>query len=324
MPGLFNLIAGAVTHGPTYFIYPGHFEKGIRQSVKKPSQYRVPAEEFTLKTPDGVSLHAYLLLQRRTGGLILPENARDPNPPLSADDRRFIPTRPTVLILHGNGGNIGTWLPHAVIFHRRMRCNVLLLEYRGYGKSEGYPSESGIQIDGELALSYIRKHELLSRTPIILYGQSFGGAVAIDLAKKHPTSIRAIILENTYLSIRALVPRAVPMASPFAALIALSQKWDSASKIGKLPRRIDVLMLSGLEDEIVPPDHMAELWRLLSDKPPPAAQGAEGGSGSGSGADGKYRRCRFVKVDGGGHNNTSGQAGYWEAVVEFLESMPRN
>ena len=73
--------------------------------------------------------------------------------------------------------------------------------------------------------------------------------------------IRALILENTFLSLPRLVPSALPILGPFAFLC--HQKWDSASKIGLIPHRIPILMMSGLLDEVVPKDHMQGLWQLV-------------------------------------------------------------
>lgn len=63
-----------------------------------------------------------------------------------------------------------------------MKFNVLMLSYRGYGLSEGSPTEKGLKIDAQTALDFITNHAELGGTPIIFYGQSLGGAVAINLA----------------------------------------------------------------------------------------------------------------------------------------------
>lgn len=73
--------------------------------------------------------------------------------------------------------------------------------YSRYGLSEGSPSEAGIRSDAQMALDYIKSHPLLENTKVILYGQSIGGAVAIDLAATNPDRIGGIILENTFLNL---------------------------------------------------------------------------------------------------------------------------
>ncbi|PIL27157.1 hypothetical protein GSI_10298 [Ganoderma sinense ZZ0214-1] len=104
----------------------------------------------------------------------------------------------------------------------------------------------------------------LSQTPIILYGQSIGGAVAIDLASRNQHAIRALILENTFLSLPRLVPTALPVLGPFAFLC--HQKWDSASKVPLLPQETPMLLLSGVRDEVVPREHMQSLWELVQQR----------------------------------------------------------
>jgi pimeloyl-ACP methyl ester carboxylesterase len=70
-----------------------------------------------------------------------------------------------------------------------------------YGLSEGSPSEAGIRSDAQMALDYIKSHPLLENTKVLLYGQSIGGAVAIDLAATNPDRIGGLILENTFLNL---------------------------------------------------------------------------------------------------------------------------
>jgi pimeloyl-ACP methyl ester carboxylesterase len=70
-----------------------------------------------------------------------------------------------------------------------------------YGLSEGKPNEKGIRMDAQTALDYIRSHPVLEKTKVVLYGQSIGGAVAVDLASNNPDRIEGIILENTFLSL---------------------------------------------------------------------------------------------------------------------------
>lgn len=90
-----------------------------------------------------------------------------------------------------------------------IHCNVLMLEYRGYGLSTGNPDEKGLTIDAQTGLDYIRSRDDLKRTKIIVYGQSLGGAVSIGLVanNKGTGDIAALILENTFLSIKKMIPK---------------------------------------------------------------------------------------------------------------------
>lgn len=111
-------------------------------------------------------------------------------------------------MFHGNAGNIGYRLPIAKVLVNELRCNVLMLQYRGYGLSSGNPSEKGINIDAQAALDYIRDRRELRGTRLVLYGQSLGGAVCVNLAAKNKRrgDIAGVILENTFTSMRKMIP----------------------------------------------------------------------------------------------------------------------
>lgn len=76
-----------------------------------------------------------------------------------------------------------------------------MLSYRGYGKSEGTPNEKGLRIDAQTMLDFVREHDILKDTPLIAYGQSIGGAVAIDLVSRNEDSFSGLMIENTFLSL---------------------------------------------------------------------------------------------------------------------------
>jgi fermentation-respiration switch protein FrsA (DUF1100 family) len=154
-------------------------------------------------------------------------------------------------MFHGNAGNIGYRLPIAKILSEEMGCNVLMLQYRGYGRSTGTPNEKGLTIDAQTGLDYIRQRSELKHTKIVIYGQSLGGAVGIGLAAKNQAEgdIVAMILENTFISIRKLIPSAFPPARFLAPLC--HQVWPAEDILPQL-RDIPILFLSGLQDEIVP------------------------------------------------------------------------
>jgi fermentation-respiration switch protein FrsA (DUF1100 family) len=111
-------------------------------------------------------------------------------------------------MFHGNAGNIGHRIPIAKILQEVLGCNVLMLEYRGYGLSTGVPDENGLKIDAQTGLDYLRQRAETKNSKIVIYGQSIGGAVAIHLVATNQDKgdIRGLILENTFLSIRKLIP----------------------------------------------------------------------------------------------------------------------
>lgn len=122
----------------------------------------------------------------------------------------------TVLMFHGNAGNIGHRIPIARMLVHNMGCNVLMLEYRGYGLSTGSPDETGLMIDSQTGYDYLRKRAETRDHDIVIYGQSLGGAVAIQLAAKNQSDKKlvALVLENTFLSMRKLIPSYAPFLFP--------------------------------------------------------------------------------------------------------------
>ncbi|KAJ3057334.1 hypothetical protein HDU99_007271 [Rhizoclosmatium hyalinum] len=175
--------------------------------------------------------------------------------------------------------------------------NVFMLSYRGYGKSDGVATENGIKIDSQAALDWIANHEELGKTKIVLYGQSIGGAVALDLASRNPDRITAVVIENTFLSLM----------------------WESEKAIKKIPSSVPMLFLSGGNDELIPQKHMIELVQI-------ARRARAGGKlvdeEKEKNADGKpvkdKQRVRWAEFANGGHNDTVMQEGYFEEVIAFL------
>ena len=213
-------------------IYPRSLPVGSRseQGVPKPSFFGLTDyEDLRIVTPDGETLAAYLVRPSNKG--------------------RAINT--TILMFHGNAGNIGHRVPIARMIEENTGCNIVMLEYRGYGLSTGTPDEKGIKIDAQAGLDWIRSYRETKQSDIVVYGQSLGGAVAIDLVSKnqHDGDIVGLVLENTFLSIRKMIPSAFPPAKYLAPLC--HQYWTSEESL-PLITDIPTLFLSGLQDEIVP------------------------------------------------------------------------
>lgn len=169
-------------------IYPRNVPVDARTNVPSPRQFGITDfEDLQIPTPDGESLHALYLRQ-----------------PPTRSSRKM-----TVLMFHGNAGNIGHRVPIAKAVQEILQCNVFMLQYRGYGMSTGTPDEAGLKIDAQTGLDYLRQRPETRDTTIIVYGQSLGGAVAIDLVANNDQKgdIGGLILENTFLSIRKLIPK---------------------------------------------------------------------------------------------------------------------
>ncbi|KAI8385021.1 Alpha/Beta hydrolase protein [Radiomyces spectabilis] len=170
-----------------------------------------------------------------------------------------------------------------------------MLSYRGYGLSEGRPTEKGLQMDAQAVLDYIQRHPILRHTRLIAYGQSLGGAVAISLVSRNEDKFHALIIENTFLSVPILIPYILPALRHLVYLC--HQTWRSYKWI-RFIRHIPILFLSSLKDELVPPAHMAKLYKIA--------------------------QTTGVKVwrdfENGTHNDTCMQEGYFESIAEFVRS----
>ncbi|GAO13926.1 hypothetical protein UVI_02034830 [Ustilaginoidea virens] len=273
-------IAAAVT-SLLYFkqkalIYPSHMPPNSRTDVPRPSQFGIQDfEELVIPTEDGEKLSAYYIRG--------PRNTKNSNV--------------TVMMFHGNAGNIGHRIPIARMLINYVGCNVFMLEYRGYGTSTGEPDETGLNIDAQTGLKYLRQRAETSGHRLVIYGQSLGGAVSIRLVAKNQEAgdIVGLVLENTFLSMRKLIPSVIPPAKYLTMLC--HQVWPSDSTLPSI-HKVPVLFLSGLQDEIVPPSHMRQLYELCN-------------------APGK----RWKPLPGGDHNSSVLEEGYFEAIADFVAEV---
>ena len=200
-----------------------------------------------------------------------------------------------VLYLHGNGSNVGANVEHANRFHR-LGLSVFAIDYRGYGKSQGdFPSESQVYEDAQLAWDYLVKQRGVNPHQIYIYGHSLGGAIAIDLAVRHPEAA-GLIVEGSFTSTRAMVDFQKGLFWLFPIDWLLTQRFDSLSKVDRL--QMPVLFIHGTADNVVP----VEMSKKLFDAAPEPKQ--------------------LYIVPDGGHNNVAqiGGAEYLQIVSQFLGS----
>ncbi|KAJ7148927.1 Alpha/Beta hydrolase protein [Mycena crocata] len=301
-----EILSKLLRHGQCYLIYPSAFEKRPRE-VTRPSELGLAYSNLQLTTSDGAVLHCYLLLQARQSPSKIEQ--KEANDFRIKEDIPFTPPASykasaiaTVIMFHGNGMNYGDCVYAAKRFVMR-HCNVLILSYRGYGDSEGIPSEKGLRLDAQAALDHVIADPELSLIPTVLYGTSLGGAVAIDLASRNPHAIAALIVENTFQSLPRVV-RDWPLIGTFSFLCF--QKWNSAAKVPLIPPTTPILMLSGAQDEVVPKKHMEALWEIARKR----------GSG-----DPIPNHDRFESFPQGFHADTFTSPGYWDQVGGFLVSV---
>lgn len=150
----------------------------------------------------------------------------------------------TILFFHGNGGNISHRGDSIYIFHK-LKFNVLIMDYAGYGESEGVASEESLYQSAHVTWQYLINNKKTKAENIIIFGRSLGGAVAVDLASK--VKAGGLILESTFSSVRDFVDIAF---STLSKLIYLRYDFDSVSKIKKVSS--PVLVIHSPDDEVIP------------------------------------------------------------------------
>jgi pimeloyl-ACP methyl ester carboxylesterase len=199
----------------------------------------------------------------------------------------------TLLYLHGNGVNVGANVNQANRFHQ-MGLSVLLIDYRGYGRSSGgFPNETTVYQDAEVAWKYLVQDRKVLPDQIFIYGHSLGGAIAIDLAVRYPEA-SGLIVQSSFTSIRDMVDRTRNLGL-FPVNWILHQRFDSIDKVPAL--QMPVLFIHGTADFQVP-STMSEL--LYAAAPDPK---------------------RLWLVPAAGHNNVADTAGprYFQVVRQFIE-----
>ncbi len=157
----------------------------------------------------------------------------------------FVPglkEKATFIFCHGNAGNISHRLEKVKAFHD-LDYNVLVFDYRGYGKSQGSPSEEGLYADTQAAYDYLLGRGVES-SKIIGFGESLGGAAIIDLASKN--ELGALIVESTFSSGRDMSKVIYPYIPPWV----FSSRFDSVEKIKRVSA--PKLVIHSINDEIVP------------------------------------------------------------------------
>jgi hypothetical protein len=148
-----------------------------------------------------------------------------------------------VLFCHGNGGNIGDRVLHAALLHRA-GLDVLLFDYRGYGRSTGRASEEGTYRDASAARAALLARREVDAGHVLYVGESLGGGVAIALAHEAPPA--GVVLVSTFTSVRDMARRHYP----FVPAAVVPDAYPSLRLVGDL--HAPLLVLHGDRDELVP------------------------------------------------------------------------
>ncbi len=260
----------------------------VRSAGITPAVFGLPFEDLRIETRDGVSIHAWFIPAAAP-----PVGASAPPSPAPGHTARPL----TLIAFHGNAESIEQTLPLARLV-REAGFNLLAVEYRGYGRSGGRPSERGVYADGEAALRTLRARSDVASDRIVLWGRSIGAAVAVDVAANLAAdeAVAGLILESPFTSAQDLL-RDGGHWLLYGLSYFGSYRFDSGAKIARVAS--PVLVVHGTADEIAP----FALGRRLFDRAP---------EGSG-----------FLEIKGGGHNDLwEDHAGtLWDGMIRFLHGL---
>lgn len=243
-----------------FLYFPDHLPLDL-----SPPRWAGNAEEVWMDCEDGVRIH----------GLWWAEPAEGP----------------VILFLHGNAQEVYSWS----LVHQELApvgCRLLLIDYHGYGKSEGEPHEAGLYLDGRAAMGWLGEHGV-DESKIIVFGKSLGGGVACEIAQDR--RLRALILESTFTSLARAARKLFPFFPPGVPL------GESYNSLSRLPRvRCPVMVIHGDRDELIPVGEGMDLYEAA---PEPK---------------------ELYLVQGAGHNDVSMVAGsnYAYRISSFLGSIP--
>ena len=209
------------------FIFQSHYVYYPERVLSAdPGSIRLQFESVSFKTADGVRLFGWFIPSQSARGVIL--------------------------FCHGNAGNISHRLESVQIFHQ-LGLDIFIFDYRGYGQSEGKPTEQGTYKDVEAAWWYLVEKRQVNPSQIIVFGRSLGGAVASWLAQKHTP--RALILESTFTSLRDVAATLYPY---LPVRLLLRFEYNTAEYLSRAG--CPVLVVHSRDDEIMPFSHG---WRLF-------------------------------------------------------------
>jgi pimeloyl-ACP methyl ester carboxylesterase len=257
--------------------FPTRYPDGywtVKEKCEQNGEILPAVEDCHFSTSDGVLLHGWFCS------------------PLRCQEGEGVPieTKIVVLWFHGNAGNIS----YRYDMMREMLeipIQVFIIDYRGYGKSNGVPNESGLYLDAQAAWSYLTTVRKIEPERIVVFGKSLGGVPAIDLATRVKPA--GLIVQSSFTSANDMAARIMPFLPRFL----LHTKMDSLSKIVRV--NCPKLFIHSRADEVIPYDLG---WKLFEAAPEPK---------------------EFYEVKGAPHNSTYlvGGKPYFAALRRFIESI---
>jgi fermentation-respiration switch protein FrsA (DUF1100 family) len=156
-----------------------------------------------------------------------------------------------VLFFHGNGGNVSHRLEKLAVF-RDIGADTLIIDYRGYGRSSGTPSEQGIYRDARAAYQWLTTTRRVDPDRIVVYGESLGSAVAVHLAAEAPMG--GVVVESGFTSVTDIAQKRLPF---LPVQWILKHKFDSLEKVPRI--NAPLLILHSRQDELFEMSHPERL-----------------------------------------------------------------
>lgn len=271
------LIGASLAYGVTFIVLWTQLEKRFvffpeSELIYTPTDVNLEYEDVRIQTSDGLSLHGWFI----------------PGDPESGSGL-------TWLWFHGNGGNLGHRIGELALAHHRIGDDFFIFDYRGYGESEGSPSEKGTYLDSRAVVEYLYSRPDVDQDQIVYMGHSLGAAVAIELALTHPP--KAMVLVSPFASVRDMANLILPFP-PVGWLVR--NHYDSISRIRQLD--VPILVLHGNQDETVPLSQGHKLFEAANEPK------------------------RFQALDDAAHNDTIEVGGeqYWGAIDSFTADLEAN
>ena len=262
------LLAGCVER---MFFYPDSTQ------YTRPEQFGLQHEDVFITAADGSRLHGWWLPAR---GAALG----------------------SVLHLHGNAANVSNHLP-LVAWLPAAGFNVLMLDYRGFGRSQGKSTLDGVVEDAAAALAYLRMRPGVDGGRLIVLGQSLGGATALRLLARDGSGVRLAVIEAAFASYRGIARDAAMQSVVLAPLVPVATPMlpgaqaDPVAALGAL--RVPLLLVHGTADEVIPFRHGEQLAAAA----PPSSQ--------------------FIRVDGARHMESLTRADVQRQVLEAMVAAVR-